>query len=155
MAYGWQPTANMTLIRTLWKQAILHHPCRPRSRNENRQSKLVMSNKRKIFRTTLCLGLSAIVPFTGCAGNQKASMSGQQIDDWTLQRQVCVALENNPGYEFSEVKVNVHSGTVQLSGLVDTSDEKSKASEIANNVQNVTTVKNNITLMTQESLSAQ
>jgi hypothetical protein len=109
-----------------------------------------VTNKRKMLGVALCLGLStaaAIAAFTGCAGNQNASRSGQYIDDKALQRQVRVALENNPGYEFSEVKVDVHSGAVQLSGLVDTPDQKSKASEVAENVQSVTTVTNNITLL--------
>ena len=116
----------------------------PPSETENR------GNKRKMFSMALGLGLStaaAIVAFTGCAGNQNACRSGQSIDDNVLQRQVRVALENNPGYEFSEVNVDVHSGAVQLSGLVDTSGQKSRASEVAKNVQGVATVKNNITLL--------
>lgn len=101
-----------------------------------------------MFSIALCLGLStaAIVASTDCASNQNGIGSGQYIDDKALQFQVHVALENNPGYEFSNVNVDVHSGAVQLSGLVDTSGQKSKASEIANNVQGVTTVKNNIIL---------
>lgn len=107
-----------------------------------------MVNKHKTFSMALCLGVStaAIVAFMHCAANHNASKSGQYIDDQALQRQVRVALENNPGYEFSEVNVDVHSGAVQLSGLVDTSYQKSKASEVANNVLGVTTVKNIIIL---------
>jgi len=108
-----------------------------------------MVNKRKMFSMALCLGFftaAAIVAFTGCAGNQNASRSGQYIDDKAFQRQVRVALENNPGYEFSGVSVDFHSGAVQLSGLVNTSDQKFRAGKIAKNVQGVTTVKNNITL---------
>jgi hyperosmotically inducible protein len=108
-----------------------------------------MGNKRKMISLALCLGLStaaAIVAFAGCAGNQNASSSGQYLDDKALQLQVRDALENNPGYIFNEVNVDIHSGAVQLSGLVDTSGQKSRAGEIAKNVQGVTTVKNNINL---------
>ena len=108
-----------------------------------------MGNKHKMFSMALCFGLSisaAIVAFTGCAGNQNAISSGQYIDDKALQLQVRDALENNPGYKFSEVNVDVHSGAVQLSGLVERSGQKSRAGEIAKNVQGVTTVKNDITL---------
>jgi BON domain len=118
-------------------------------RHENLKAWLVMGNKHKIFIMALCLGIlaaTATVAFMHCAANQNANKSGQSIDDKALQRQVRVALENNPGYEFSEVKVDVHSGAVQLSGLVDTSYQKSKASEVANNVLGVTTVKNIIIL---------
>ena len=93
---------------------------------------------------------AAIITFTGCAGTQNAGMPGHSIDDRALQRQVRVALENYPGYEFSGVNVDVHSGAVQLSGSVDTSGQKSMAGEVAKNVQFVTTVKNNIILLTRE-----
>jgi hyperosmotically inducible protein len=105
--------------------------------------------KRKIISMALCLGLStaaAIFAFTGCAGNQNAISSGQYIDDKALQLQVRDALENNPGYKFGGVNVDVHFGAVQLSGLVDRSGQKSRAGEIAKNVQGVTAVKNDITL---------
>jgi hyperosmotically inducible protein len=108
-----------------------------------------MAYKRKMINMALCLGISTaavIVAFTGCSGNQNASRSGQSIDDKALRRQVRVALENNPGYEFGKVNVDVHSGVVQLSGLVDTPGQKSAASGVANNVLGVKTVKNTITL---------
>lgn len=125
-------------------------------RTKTRKSEFIVRNKHKMFSMALCLGLSisAIAALTGCAGNQNASSFGQYIDDKALQRQVRVALENNPGYDFSEVNVDVHSGAVQLTGLVDTSGQKSRASEVAKNVQFVTTVKNDIALMTHERLSA-
>jgi hyperosmotically inducible protein len=104
-----------------------------------------MGNNRKMISLAL-LTAAAIGAFTGCAGYQNTSRSDQHMDDKVLQLQIRDALENNPGYRFTGVNIDVHSSAVRLSGTVDTSDQKSRAGEIAKNVQGVTTVKNNITL---------
>jgi hyperosmotically inducible protein len=94
----------------------------------------------------LCLGLStaAVTSFTGCAGDRYNRSTGQYIDDKSLTARVHEALSDNPEYKFSDVHVNVFRGTVQLSGFVDTSDQKSKAAEIAKGVQGVHDVSNKI-----------
>lgn len=95
----------------------------------------------------LCAGLiGGAFTLTGCAGNQNERSTGQYIDDKSLVVRVHDALHDNPEYKFDNVDVNVYRGTVQLSGFVNTSDQKSKASEIAKNVQDVKDVVNNITL---------
>ncbi len=96
----------------------------------------------------LCLGLStaAVATFTGCAGNQYDRSTGQYVDDKSLTVRVHDALGDNPDYKFDDVNVDVFRGTVQLSGFVNTSDQKSKAADIAKNVQGVKDVKNNITI---------
>jgi hyperosmotically inducible protein len=68
-----------------------------------------------------------------------------------LQHQVRDALSDNPEYKFSDVNVDVYRGTCQLSGFVDSSDQKSKAGEIAKNIQGVSTVDNNITVRSSSS----
>jgi hyperosmotically inducible protein len=108
-----------------------------------------MKNNSKIVTVALCLGLlttAAVGTFTGCAGNQNERSTGQYIDDKTLRHQVRDALSDNAEYKFDNVNVDVYRGTVQLSGFVETSDQKSKAGEIAKNLQGVTTVDNNITV---------
>jgi hyperosmotically inducible periplasmic protein len=108
-----------------------------------------MKNTNKVMSMVLCLGLlttAAIGTFTGCAGNQNDRSTGQYIDDKTLQRQVRDALNDNSEYKYSNVNVDVYRGTCQLSGFVDTSDQKSKAEDIVKNVQGVNTVDNNITI---------
>lgn len=96
----------------------------------------------------LCIGLStaAITMVTGCAGNQYDRSTGQYIDDQSLTVRVHDALHDNPEYKFDDVDVNVFRGEVQLSGFVDTSDQKDKAVEIAKGVQGVKDVKDNITI---------
>jgi hyperosmotically inducible periplasmic protein len=72
--------------------------------------------------------------------------TGQDIDDKTLISQVNNALGNNADYKFEEVNVTAFKGTVQLSGFVNISDQKTKAGEIAKQVQGVQDVVNNITV---------
>jgi hyperosmotically inducible protein len=92
----------------------------------------------------LCLGLStaAVTTLTGCNNNESAANPpdrtvGQVIDDKTLTASVKAALSQNPDYKFSDVTVDTMNGTVQLSGFVSSSDQKSKAVEIARGVQGV------------------
>jgi hyperosmotically inducible protein len=96
----------------------------------------------------LCLGLftGAVAVFTGCAGDQYNRSTGQYIDDKSLAVRVHDALSDNPEYKFSDVNVNIFRGTVQLSGFVNTSDQKSKAADIAKGVQGVKDVDNQITV---------
>jgi hyperosmotically inducible periplasmic protein len=114
---------------------------------------MIMKNKNKIMSLGLCLGLlvaGAAGAFTGCAGNENSRSTGQYIDDKTLQHQVNDALNNNPDYKFDNVNVDVYRGAVQLSGFVDTPAQKSKAEDIAKNVQGVSTVDNNITVRSMQ-----
>jgi hyperosmotically inducible protein len=74
------------------------------------------------------------------------STTGEYIDDKSLTSRVNSALGNNPDYKFEEVSVTTLKGTVQLSGFVDTSDQKTKAGEIAKQVQGVQDIVNNITV---------
>jgi osmotically-inducible protein OsmY len=110
----------------------------------------------KITATTLnlalCLGLlttAAITTTTGCAGNKYDRSTGQYIDDKSLTMRVKDALHDNPEYKYGDVNVDVFRGTVQLSGFVNTSDQKSKAKDIAKQVQGVNDVVNNITVKSQ------
>jgi len=96
----------------------------------------------------LCLGLStaAVTTFTGCAGNQYDRSTGQYIDDKSLAVRVHEALHGNSEYKFDNVNVNIFRGTVQLSGFVNTSDQKNMAGQLARGVQGVKDVQNNITV---------
>lgn len=112
-----------------------------------------MKNKVKMICLGLCLGLlttAAVTTITGCAGSQNSRSTGQYIDDKSLQHQVRDALSNNSEYKFDNVNVDVYRGTCQLSGFVETSDQKSKAGEIAKSVQGITDVDNNITVKSND-----
>ena len=103
---------------------------------------------------TLCVAGSLAVPvvttLTGCDRNrdsvQSERTSGEFVDDKALTAKVKSALHDNAEYKFDDVNVTAFKGTVQLSGFVATSDQKKKAGDIAEKVEGVKHVENNITV---------
>jgi osmotically-inducible protein OsmY len=104
-------------------------------------------------RKLLALSLTAVMAagFVGCAtdGTDRDShkrSTGRYIDDKMLVGKVKGALNDSAVYKFPDVKVNTYNGTVQLTGFVDTTEQKRKAEEIARNVQGVAAIQNEIAL---------
>jgi osmotically-inducible protein OsmY len=92
----------------------------------------------------------ALAAVTGCNQNQNATGTngtvGVMVDDKTLQANVESALANNPNYKFADVKVAVSGGTVQLSGFVNTQEQKDKAVDAVKGVPGAKDVQNSISL---------
>ena len=94
----------------------------------------------------LTLPLAAVV-LSGCTAGDKYNRStGEYIDDKSVSMRVKSALNDNTEYKFDDVNVTTFRGTVQLSGFVNTSEQKSKAAQIAKTVQGVHEVENNISV---------
>lgn len=111
-----------------------------------------MKTKSTSLFLAVCLGLSTgavVTGITGCAGDRYSRSTGEQIDDESVRMRVNSALHDNADYKFSGVNVAVFKGTVQLSGFVDASDQKSKAVEIAKQVTGVKDVADSITVKEQ------
>jgi osmotically-inducible protein OsmY len=84
---------------------------------------------------------------TGCTtGNEYKQSTGEYIDDHGTSSRVEKALGNDPQFKYEGVKVNTFKGTVQLSGFVNTKEQKNRAGDLARNVENVKEVENNITV---------
>ena len=81
----------------------------------------------------------------GCSSTSDRS-EGRQVDDKIVNSKVQDALEESPTYKFNEVRVMTYGGVVQLSGFVNTADQKAKAAELARRVEGVHEVINNISL---------
>jgi hyperosmotically inducible protein len=90
-------------------------------------------------------GLAACVVTMGCV-NTSERTAGRQLDDRIVNSKVKDALEDSAVYKFPEVRAMTYGGVVQLSGFVDTSDQKSKAAELARKVEGVHEVINNISI---------
>jgi osmotically-inducible protein OsmY len=109
-----------------------------------------MKNKMQITKVVglaLCLGAAPLLTLvTGCAGDRYHESTGESIDDHTITMRVKDALSNDSQYKFEGVNVDTFKGTVQLSGFVDTSDQKDRAATLAKGVQGVKDVDNNITV---------
>jgi hyperosmotically inducible periplasmic protein len=104
--------------------------------------------KRKLI--MVFLGAVAAVGFVGCASDDSADShkrtAGQYIDDKVLVQKVKAALGDSEVYKFPDVKVETYQGTVQLTGFVETQEQKQKAQELARNIRGVASVKNDIML---------
>lgn len=102
----------------------------------------------------LTLGLSSLALFcgvTGCAGDRYTQSTGEHIDDRATSSRVRKALSEDTQYKYDGVNVETFKGTVQLSGFVNSRDQKNRAADYARKVGGVREVKNNITV--KESLN--
>jgi osmotically-inducible protein OsmY len=72
--------------------------------------------------------------------------AGRVQDDKKIAANVKKALNTEPVYKFTDVKVDAYNGLVQLSGFVDAPEQKQRAVEVAKTVPWVRDVVNNLTL---------
>src|SRR5580692_7779962 len=102
---------------------------------------------KKVLGMLLCLGaLPLVTMVTGCAGDRYHQSTGEAIDDEGISMRVRSALSSDAEYKYDGVSVKTFKGTVQLSGFVDTHAQKSRAADLAKNVEGVKDVDNNITV---------
>jgi hyperosmotically inducible protein len=85
-----------------------------------------------------------ILGAVGCAGNRYSRSTGEYIDDHSLQLRADHALNQNPDYKFEDISIVTFKGTIQLNGFVDTPEQRTKAGDIAKQVQGVRSVENNV-----------
>lgn len=90
-----------------------------------------------------CLLIAAPI-VAGCAGTQTRASTGQQIDDATITAKVKSQLLADPQVSGLQVNVETFKGQVQLSGYVNSPDERAKAEQIARQVTGVRTVANDL-----------
>jgi hyperosmotically inducible protein len=108
-----------------------------------------MPNLKKLV---LMSGLSATlaaVALTGCSmlNHQEGERTaGRTLDDKSIQADVKHNLNKDPLYKFADVDVKTFNGVVQLSGFVNTEEQKRRAQEVTQQVPGVQQVVNNITL---------
>src|SRR3954465_2342097 len=96
----------------------------------------------KIFKTLAGAAAAiAILSITGCMSTPDRS-AGRVLDDKMISSKVKSALDHAAVYKFDDVKVNTYRGIVQLSGFVDTDEQKQKATDIAKQVGWVRDIQN-------------
>ncbi len=109
------------------------------------------------FKYTILTGVLgatvAATALTGCSMLQPKDSersAGRVVDDRRITSQVKNELSREPVYKFSDVDVKTFDGVVQLSGFVNTDDQKQRAGQIAQNTPGVSRVVNSITLKPTE-----
>jgi hyperosmotically inducible protein len=92
---------------------------------------------------------AAVTCLTGCSTWQQKSSErsqGRMVDDRKIAAQVRSNLKSEPVYKFNDVSVKTFDGIVQLSGFVNSEEQKRRAEELAGNIPGVVEVQNAISL---------
>jgi osmotically-inducible protein OsmY len=101
----------------------------------------------KLSALILSVGAFAIAGgLTGCAGDRYTQSTGERIDDKGDSARVRERLSEDTQYKYEDVKVQTFKGVVQLSGFVNSRDQKNRAGDLARKVEGVKEVENNITV---------
>ena len=75
-----------------------------------------------------------------------AANAGRVVDDSVITGKVKAALVADPTTKAHQISVETFEGVVQLSGFVDSSEARSRATQVAKQVEGVKNVKNDLEL---------
>lgn len=99
-----------------------------------------------LFASVLALTGSAALLQSGCASTATRQSTGEYVDDAAITAKVKAAFVKDPSVKAMSVSVDTFKGTVQLSGFVNTAEEKARAEQIARTINGVANVQNNISV---------
>ena len=102
-----------------------------------------------VLNTTLAGVMTVFVvgcnkPSDTTAAPPPSTTVGTEIDDSVVTTRVKSALLADPDIKSFDLKIETRKGEVQLSGFVDSAQSVSKAGEVARNIENVVSVKNDL-----------
>jgi osmotically-inducible protein OsmY len=90
--------------------------------------------------------LCGSLALTGCNQETTERTNLDEQTDQQLAEQVKSAFGNSPAFKFPDVQVASYKGNIQLSGFVQSDDQKSAAESIAKGIPGVVEVENQIAL---------
>jgi hyperosmotically inducible protein len=96
------------------------------------------------YMITFVLIAVVIGSVVGCAGNEGRRSTGTYIDDTAITTKVKSALASDPIVSALDVDVDTSEGRVQLSGFVETEEQSERAEDIAQSIEGVRSVENDI-----------
>jgi len=85
----------------------------------------------------------------GCAATSTQESTGEYVDDTAITARVKTAILNEPGLKVLQINVDTYKRVVQLSGFVNTSADIDKAVDLAQGIQGVRSVKNDMRVKSQ------
>jgi osmotically-inducible protein OsmY len=92
------------------------------------------------------LAVLAMATTLGCASTTKHEGTGEYVDDTVITTKVKAAILDEPTLKSAEINVETFKGIVQLSGFVSSKASADKAVYVAQNVNGVKSVKNDMRL---------
>ncbi len=101
-----------------------------------------MENLMHIFKIILSTLLLASI--MSCAATTKQESTGQYIDDSAITAKVKGAIFDDDSLKSMQITVVTFKGVVQLSGFVDSVRSVNKAGYVAQNIEGVKAVKNDL-----------
>jgi hyperosmotically inducible protein len=87
---------------------------------------------------------ATVLSMSGCAPIQGRETAGQYVDDATVSTKVRAELLRNQSLKGFDIHVETMQDVVQLSGFVDSPDQRAQAEQIARSVSGVRGVRNDI-----------
>ena len=85
--------------------------------------------------------LMAAAIVVGCSSAPTQQSAGEAVDDGVVTAKVKAALVADPVTKAHQINVETFKGTVQLSGFVETDEARSRALQLARDVEGVRKVK--------------
>ncbi|MFL6563903.1 MAG: BON domain-containing protein [Burkholderiales bacterium] len=82
----------------------------------------------------------------GCQSTSTRESTGEFLDDSVITSKVKTAIFNEPSLKVRQIAVETYKNVVQLSGFVGSSEEMSKAVDVARSIDGVRSVKNDMRL---------
>ena len=83
-------------------------------------------------------------PLVACAGTRTTESTGEYVDDSVLSNKVRAQLLGDKDLNMFKIDVTTFKGEVQLSGFVDNATAKARATQVAQSVEGVKMVHNNL-----------
>ena len=88
--------------------------------------------------------LMLIATFAACASTAKQESTGEYVDDSVITTKIKSLLVADDFLKSFEIGVKTYKGVVQLSGFVSSQQAVDKAAQIANSVNGVKSIKNDL-----------
>jgi osmotically-inducible protein OsmY len=100
----------------------------------------------KFCRVSVLFAAVALTALAGCASTQRHESTGQYIDDAAITTSVKAAIFNEASLKSMEINVETFKGRVQLSGFVRSQANIDRAVQVAQGINGVTSVGNDMRL---------
>ena len=85
-----------------------------------------------------------LMSIVGCAATSTNESTGEYFDDSLITTKVKAAIFYDPYLKSAEINVETFKGVVQLSGFVSSRNNVIRATELAQSIKGVTSVKNDM-----------